>query len=91
MGAHPIFSGAVCAQWLRMVPAAQVIANPARHCMRALSVHSIRSYSARVPRRKLICALKRQKFRTLRALEGALARRVGSMPPSLTAPAGVGA
>ena len=62
MGAPPKFSGAARALWLRMVPAAQVIANPARHRMRALSAHSIRSHSARVPRRKLICALQRQNF-----------------------------
>jgi hypothetical protein len=62
MGAPPKFSGAARAQWVRMVPAAQVIANPARHRMRALSAHSIRSHSARVPRRKLVCALQRQIF-----------------------------
>ena len=90
MGAPPKFSGAARAQWLRMVPAAQVIANPARHRMRALSAHSIRSHSARVPRRKLICALQRPNFRALRALEGALARRIGSMPLFLTRPRGRG-
>ena len=87
---HKFFGRCARPEWLRMVPAAQVIANPARHRMRALSVDSIRSYSARVPRRKLICALKRQKCRTLRALEGALARRIGSMPLFLTHPRGRG-
>jgi hypothetical protein len=81
MGATPIFSGAARAQWLRMLPAAQVIANPARRRMCAQGAHSIRSHSARVPRRKLVCALQRQIFR---ALEGTLARRIGLMPPSLT-------
>ena len=90
MGAPPIFSGAARAQWLRMLPAAQVIANPARRRMCAQCTHAIRSHSARVPRRKLICALQRQNFRALRALEGALARQIGSMPPSLTRPRGRG-
>ena len=61
---------------------------PPPHVRAGLAFHSLTS--ARVPRRKLICALQRQNFRALRALEGAFVRRIGSMPRSLTRPRGRG-